>query len=66
MIKTENPWKSRKLWWAVAIAVAGSIIWYKADTSQFSEWSDFIIWITGLYFGGNVGEHGTKSLTKSK
>jgi len=51
--------KSRKLISAAIIFVTATTFFYW-DKATFSEWSDFIKWVFGIYAVGNVGEHYTR------
>ena len=50
----------RKMTFAIMLfAIATVILW--VGKSDFTGWSNFIIWIFGSYAVGNVGEHMSKT-----
>ncbi len=54
--------RSRKLWIFIIVSITGSAVWFLSDKSIFNDWVDFIKWMVGLYFGGNVGARAAKAL----
>jgi len=42
--------------------IAGTVVWYFADESTFIDWKDLLVWMTGIYFGGNGIEHAAKAI----
>ena len=55
---------SKKVVVFLLVFVTATAIWYFSEGSTFPEWGNFTKWIVGLYFGGNVGEHGAEALSK--
>jgi hypothetical protein len=56
--------KSRKLMVAIVCYLTATIF-VITGSSTFIEWADFIKWVIGLYFIGNVGEHFTNKMNKN-
>ena len=57
--------KNRKLKVCAVVLFIGTVMAYIMNAS-YSEWTTFVIWIVGLYFGGNIGEHASRNLLLSK
>ena len=64
-MKMSKEWKSRKLWVFILGLVAGTVVWYLSDESTFNDWKDMLVWMTGIYMGGNGLEHGAKAMQKN-
>jgi len=54
MIKTQL--QSKKLMFAMILFLA-SIVFVATNQADFSQWSEFVKWVFGIYAAGNVGEH---------
>lgn len=52
----QEKFKSRKLIVSTVLFIAATVFIING-TATFKEWSDFMIWVFGIYAGGNVGEH---------
>lgn len=53
-IKTQL--QSKKLMFAMILFLA-SIVFVATNQADFSQWSEFVKWVFGIYAAGNVGEH---------
>jgi len=72
-MKFWNNTKNRKLKVCASVLVFGTLVWFLAGyfggvdcALIFNDWSTFTQWIVGLYFFGNIGEHGMKALNNNK
>lgn len=63
MSENKNPYKSRKLWFAVGLIVTGSILlgFEIFDIDEFDSWKTFAIAVYSGYAVGNVGSHFVQS-----
>ena len=63
----KNLIESRKLQMFILMFITSTsfFIW-KDGSVTFKEWSEFMTWCFGLYCGGNVGEHVSKSIKQPK
>jgi hypothetical protein len=52
---------NRKLLATIALYITATACLF-FDKTTFSEWSEFMIWIFGIYATGNVAEHATKKI----
>lgn len=52
---------NRKLLATVALYITASVCLFFSKCT-FPEWSEFMIWIFGIYATGNVAEHATKKI----
>jgi len=57
-------WKSRKLWVYILAMIVGTVVWFFAEGSTFTDWKDLLVWMTGIYMGGNGAEHAANALSK--
>ena len=48
--------QSKKLMFAMILFLA-SIVFVATNQADFSQWSEFVKWVFGIYAAGNVGEH---------
>tara|TARA_R100000030_G_scaffold70585_2_gene54205 strand:+ start:354 stop:515 length:162 start_codon:yes stop_codon:yes gene_type:complete len=39
------------------ILFLASIVFVATNQADFSQWSEFVKWVFGIYAAGNVGEH---------
>jgi hypothetical protein len=53
--------QSRKLWMALLLLVAGTVIWFSGDNRIYADWVEMAKWLFGIYCGGNGIEHYTKA-----
>lgn len=65
MKKIVDNLSSKKLLVFLFVSIAGTVVWYCSDESVFNDWKDFMVWTTGIYTMGNVGEHGAKAISKN-
>tara|TARA_B100001245_G_C22767791_1_gene371252 strand:+ start:213 stop:434 length:222 start_codon:yes stop_codon:yes gene_type:complete len=53
---------SRKLQMFILMYITSTILYVWVGNVEFSEWKDLMVWCFGIYCGGNVGEHYSKSV----
>ena len=46
----------RKMFFAILLFVCSTVFLFMGQ-ADFSDWSDFVMWIFGIYAVGNAGEH---------
>ena len=46
----------RKMFFAILLFITATIF-LLIGQAEFSDWSDFVMWIFGIYAVGNTGEH---------
>jgi len=46
----------RKMFFAILLFIS-STIFLLIGQAEFRDWSDFVMWIFGIYAVGNTGEH---------
>lgn len=57
MTKVFEWFGGRKLFFAMVLFVIATIVFLFSDKTDFEGWKELVMWIFGIYAGGNVGEH---------
>jgi uncharacterized membrane protein YfcA len=57
---------SRKLQMFLLMYVTSTVFYLWVGNVEFPDWMDFMVWMFGIYCGGNVGEHVSKNITTKK
>jgi len=52
---------SRKLQMFLLMYVTSTVLYIQVGNVEFTDWKDLMVWCFGIYCGGNVGEHYSKS-----
>ncbi len=59
--------KSRKLWVTAGVALLMSVATQLGmEPDALAKFNEALLWLTGLYFGANVGEHGADAIKAKK